>query len=784
MGVRDNNIIGGVGSHQPHDSAHLHVSGEACYIDDIREPQGTFHVALGLSDQAHANILSVDFSEVRKAPGVIDILTAADVIGKNNHGPILADDPLFADQTVEYAGQSIFAVIAESAGAARRAVRRVKIEYEELPAILDIDSAVKNGSFVIPDQTLARGDADDAIKTSLHSLTGQFAIGGQEHFYLEGQIALAIPHEDGNMLVYSSTQHPSEVQHLVAEALAKQSKDIVVKCRRMGGGFGGKETQPALLACIAALAAQKTGQPVKIRLDRDDDMLITGKRHGFMIDYEVGFDENGLIQGIHFVLASNCGHSADLSGPVNDRAVFHSDNCYYLENVHILSHRCKTHTVSNTAFRGFGGPQGMMAIEYVLDEIAHHLNLDPLDVRKLNFYGTEDRNTTPYRMTVEDNIIHRIVDELEEKAKYRQRRREIEQFNRSSPILRRGLALTPVKFGISFTATFYNQAGALIHVYRDGSVMLNHGGTEMGQGLYTKVAQVVAEEFQIDIDQIKCTTTDTGKVPNTSATAASAGSDLNGMAAQAAARTIKARLAGYICDQYDVTADQVSFRKGKVLVGEKRQFTFAEICEQAYLARISLSSTGYYRTPKIQYDPTTLSGRPFFYFSYGAAISEVVIDTLTGENRLLRVDILHDVGHSLNPAIDLGQVEGGFLQGMGWLTSEELCWDEKGRLTTHAPSTYKIPACSDWPKEFNIELLDWSKNREETIYRSKAVGEPPFMLAMSVFYAIKDAVESQADYKVRSALNAPATPERILTAVERVQEQQGTATGKMETTVL
>ena len=761
-------IKGGVGSTQPHESAHLHVSGEARYVDDIREPQGTLYLALGLSEKAHAKILSLDLSEVKKAPGVMDVLTADDVIGDNNHGPVFKDDPIFAEETVEYVGQSIFAVVANSVNAARRAVRLARIEYEELSAILDIDKAVESESFVLPSQNLERGAAEQGIKSSAHRLTGRFREGGQDHFYLEGQIALAVPREDGDMLVYSSTQHPTEVQHLVAHALGKHSKDVVIECRRMGGGFGGKETQPTLLACISALAAHKTGHPAKLRLDRDVDMALTGKRHGFIVDYDVGFDEQGLIEGVRFTLASNCGRSADLSGAINDRAIFHSDNCYYLDKIAITSHRCKTHTVSNTAFRGFGGPQGMMAIEYVMDEIARHLHKDPLDVRKLNFYGLEERNVTPYQMTVEDNIIHRLVDELEEKSEYRRRREEVKAFNKDSPILKRGLALTPVKFGISFTATFFNQGGALIHVYRDGTVMLNHGGTEMGQGLYTKVAQVVAEEFQLDISEIKCSATDTSKVPNTSATAASSGSDINGMAAKAAARTIKQRLINFACDEYGVKEEEVIFQKGNVLVGKKTTLTFAELTDRAYLARVSLSSTGYYRTPKIKYDPKTLSGRPFFYFSYGAAVSEVVIDTLTGEHKLLRVDILHDVGSSLNPAIDMGQVEGGFLQGCGWLTSEELCWDDKGRLTTHAPSTYKIPVCSDWPRDFNVELVDWSQNKEDTIYRSKAVGEPPFMLAISVFHAIKNAVESVANHHSSSQLNAPATPEEILTAVERV----------------
>lgn len=756
-----------VGEKLAHESAHLHVSGEARYVDDIPEPRQTLYAAIGCSDRAHAKILNIDFSDVESMEGVKGILTARDIPGSNNHGPVIADDPIFAEESVEYIGQSIFAVIATSTDIARRAARLARIEYEDLEPILDIKTALSKNATVLPAVTVEKGKSKAVIENADNRLQGQFEIGGQDHFYLEGQVALALPKEDGDMLVYSSTQHPTEVQHLVSHALGRQSKDVVIECRRMGGGFGGKETQPALLACITAIAAQHFGEAIKLRLDRDDDMYITGKRHGFLVDYNVGFDARGLIQGLHLELAGNCGRSADLSGPVNDRAVFHSDNCYFLENVRIDSHRCKTNTVSNTAFRGFGGPQGMMAIEYVIDEIARHLKIDPLDVRKLNFYGTDDRNVTPYGMTVEDNIIHQIVEELEQKSSYRERRQEIDSFNEHSAVLKKGIALTPVKFGISFTATFFNQAGALIHVYRDGTIMLNHGGTEMGQGLYTKVAQVVAEEFQVDISQVKATATDTAKVPNTSATAASSGSDLNGMAARAAAKTIKDRLVQFAMEKYELTEDQVVFANGLVKLGDET-IAFSKLCEQAYLGRISLSSTGYYRTPKIKYDPETLSGRPFFYFSYGAAVSEVIIDTLTGEQKLLQVDILHDVGQSLNPAIDLGQVEGGFLQGAGWLTSEELWWNDEGRLMTHAPSTYKIPVCSDWPKNFKVELVDWSTNREDTIYRSKAVGEPPFMLGISVFHAIKDAIASTDDNGKSPLLNAPATPEQILNSIHEL----------------
>ena len=757
----------GAGVALPHESAHLHVSGEARYVDDQPEPRGLLYAAIGFSDKAHAKIKNLDFSGARSAPGVVDIITAKDIPGVNNHGPILADDPIFADGIVEYVGQSIFAVIADSVTAARKATRLARIEYEELPAILDLDMAMARESFVLPSETLIRGRPDKELDKAANRLQGRLWVGGQDHFYLEGQVALACPGEDGDMLVHASTQHPTEVQHIVAHALHKSSKDVVVECRRMGGGFGGKETTPALFAATAAVAAHKTGRPVKLRVDRDDDMTITGKRHGFRIDYDVGFDNQGLIKGLDLELASDCGRSADLSGPVNVRAMFHSDNCYFLEHVRITSHRCKTHKASNVAFRGFGAPQGMMGIENVIDEIARYLEKDPLRVRKINFYGKDNRNVTPYGMVVEDNIIHELVDKLEKKSGYRERRSRIKIFNDGSRILKRGIAITPVKFGISFTATSHNQAGALLHVYRDGSIMLNHGGTEMGQGLYTKVAQVVAREFQVDIGRIKCTAADTGKVPNTSATAASSGSDLNGMAAKAAAAAIKRRLIKFASGKYDVPMEQVSFTPGGVKAGAEL-IDFAELTNQAYLARISLSSTGYYRTPKIKYDPVTLTGRPFFYFAYGAAVSEVVLDTLTGERKLLRVDILHDAGESINPAIDLGQVEGGFLQGAGWLTSEELWWDDAGKLMTHAPSTYKIPTCSDWPQEFNVELIDWGKNKEDTIYRSKGVGEPPLMLAISVFHAIKDAVASACGNQASPKLNAPATPEQVLNSIDEL----------------
>ena len=751
-----------VGKALPHDSAHLHVAGTAAYTDDLPEPRDLLHIAIGMSDKAHARIRSIDLDAVRAAPGVVDVMLASDVPGENNYGSVVKDDPVFADGLVQYVGQPVFAVAATSVDAARRAARQARIEYRELEAVLDVSEAVEKGSFVLPSETLARGDAKAALGEAPHRLQRRVSLGGQDQFYLEGHVAMALPQEDGCLLVYSSTQHPDEVQRIVAHATCRDAKDVTVVCRRMGGAFGGKESQAALIGCAAALVAQKTGRPCKLRLDRDDDMIMTGKRHDFVIDYDVGFDEAGRILGIDFELASRCGMSADLSGPVNDRAMFHCDNAYFLDNLRILSHRCRTNTVSNTAFRGFGGPQGMFAIEYAIDDIARTLGKDPLEVRRINFYGKDERNVTQYRQVVEDNILDELFDRLLESSDYERRRVEIGRFNEASAVLRRGIAITPVKFGISFTSTILNQAGALVNVYRDGTVQLNHGGTEMGQGLYIKVAQVVADEFGIAIERVRTMAADTGKVPNASATAASSGSDMNGKAAQKAAGKIKRRLRAFGAAHFGVSEAEIDFRDDRVFVAD-RDFEFAEFVQLAWAHRLSLSATGYYRTPKINYDRASFSGRPFFYFAYGAAVTEVVVDTLTGENRVLRVDILHDCGDSLNPAVDLGQVEGGYVQGVGWLTTEELWWDRDGALGTHAPSTYKIPTCSDLAPDFRVELVRNMANREKTIYRSKAVGEPPLMLALSAFHAIRDALAS--DDLPLPALQAPATPEAILRAL-------------------
>jgi len=755
-----------VGNALPHDSAHLHVSGRAAYTDDLPEPRDLLHVAVGMSSKAHARLRAVDLGDVLAAEGVVDVCVATDIPGENNCGPIVHDETIFATDTVEYAGQAIFAVAATTAEQARKAARLAKIDYEELEPVLDPLAAVANGSFVLPSETLTRGDAATAISAAPRRLQRRLSIGGQDQFYLEGHIAMCLPQEDNGLLVYSSTQHPDEVQHLVADATDRSAKDVVCICRRMGGAFGGKESQAATVACMAALMTVKTGRPCKLRLDRDADMIMTGKRHDFVVDYDVGFDETGRIRGVDFTFASRCGISADLSGPVNDRTMFHCDNAYFLESVSIVSHRCKTNTVSNTAFRGFGGPQGMVAIEYVIDDIARTLGLDPLDVRRRNFYGIGERDVTQYGQAVEDNILDMITDTLEAKADYRARRIEIREFNRSSRILKRGIALTPVKFGISFTSTHLNQASALLHVYRDGTVHLNHGGTEMGQGLFIKVAQVVADELGIPVSAIRINAADTSKVPNASATAASSGSDMNGKAAQAAARKIRNRLTEFAARHFSVNEGAVDIAHGTVSVGSET-LDFAELVQLAWFDRIPLSATGFYKTPKINYDRSSYRGRPFFYFAYGAAVSEVVVDTLTGENRILRVDIVHDCGDSLNPAVDLGQVEGGFVQGAGWLTAEELWWNDAGELQTHAPSTYKIPTCSDLAPEFNVTLLENAANREDTIYRSKAVGEPPLMLAISVLHAIRDAIAT--DSNPLPALDTPATPEAVLRAIGAVQ---------------
>jgi xanthine dehydrogenase large subunit len=751
----------------PHESAHLHVAGEATYVDDIRELAGTAHAALGLSTRAHARIASLDLTPVLASPGVIGVLQASDIPGPNDCGPIIHDDPILADGEVHYAGQPIFAVIAESHDAARRAARKAAIEYEDLPAILSPQAAHAAGQYVLPPLHLVRGAPADRLAAAPHRIAGEWYVGGQEQFYLEGQISYAAPREDGCIQLWCSTQHPTEMQHVVAHTLKLRANQVLVEMRRMGGGFGGKESQSALFACVAALAAQRFDRPVKLRPDRDDDMLITGKRHDFWYRFEAGYDNRGRILAAKVEMVSRAGFSADLSGPVATRALCHVDNAYFLSDVDIAAYCGRTNTQSNTAFRGFGGPQGAIAIEYILDGIARELGLDALDVRRANFYGPDGRDTTPYGQKVEDNVIVELVAELEAESGYRARRAAVAAFNAASPVLKKGLALTPVKFGISFNVVHFNQAGALVHIYTDGSVLVNHGGTEMGQGVNTKIAQVVAAELGIDLAHVRATAADTSKVANTSATAASTGADLNGKAAEDAARQIRKRLADFAAARFGGLAADVLFA-GDTVTANGHRTPFAALVNLAYQARVQLWSDGFYATPGLHWDKDTLTGRPFYYFAYGAAVSEVVVDTLTGEWKLLAADLLHDAGTSINPAIDIGQVEGAFIQGMGWLTSEELVWDAAGRLTTHAPSTYKIPATNDCPPVFNTRLFP-NPNREETILRSKAVGEPPLLLPFSVFFAIRDAIASVGDGRTNPELTAPATPEAILRAVDALR---------------
>ncbi|WP_290873476.1 xanthine dehydrogenase molybdopterin binding subunit [Aquabacterium sp.] len=761
---------GVAGASHKHESAHLHVAGTATYIDDLPELAGTLHCALGLSPVAHGTLRGIDVAALKALPGVAGIVTAADIPGVNDCGPIVHDDPVLADGTVHYLGQPVFAVLSASRETARRVAARARefLQIDPLPALLTPEAAHAAGAYVVPPMRLARGDADAALAAAPHRAQGHFQLGGQEQFYLEGQISYAIPKEDGGMLVHCSTQHPSEMQHAVAHVLGVHAHQVLVECRRMGGGFGGKESQSGLFACVAAISARLFKRPVKLRLDRDDDFMVTGRRHCFVHDWDVAHDAEGRVLAAKVDMVSRCGFSADLSAPVMTRALCHFDNAYWLPHVDLNGYCARTNTQSNTAFRGFGGPQGALAIEVILDDIARSLGKDPLEVRLANLYGIGQNDTTPYGQQVEDNVLRPLINELVESSQYHARRSAVAAFNASSPVLKKGLALTPLKFGISFNVVHLNQAGALVHVYNDGSVLVNHGGTEMGQGLNTKVAQMVAHTLGVSLGRVRVTATDTSKVANTSATAASTGSDLNGKAAADAARQIKERLAARLAMKHGVTPEAVRFEADLVHAGNET-LRFEDVVMDAYMARIQLWSDGFYATPKLHWDRTAMTGRPFYYFAYGAAVSEVLVDTLTGEWKLLRADVLHDAGQSINPALDIGQVEGAFVQGMGWLTSEELYWHpQTGKLMTHAPSTYKIPTASDVPEAFTVRLFD-NRNVEDTIYRSKAVGEPPLLHPFSVFLAIRDAISAVGGHRVNPPLRAPATPEAILDAVDAVQ---------------
>jgi len=747
-----------IGRSIAHDSAHMHVQGSAAYIDDMNVPEGTLHVAFALSNVAHGKITSIDIKIAEKAQGVHSVLLAKD-IKHLNIGPLIHDEPILAKDEVVFYGQAIAAVLADSHENARKAAALIEFQITELDSIVTVEQAMAKKSFLDEPLVVNTGDADKAITKAKNKLNGRITIGGQEHYYLEGQVALAIPTEDNEMIIHSSTQNPSEVQHLVAHVLGTSHNAIEVVTRRMGGGFGGKETDSSQLACVCALFTQLCGLPVKARLSRRDDILMTGKRHDFVADYDVGYSDDGKIQGIKIDLAARCGYSLDLSKAIVSRALFHADNAYYIPNATFRGFLCKTNTASNTAFRGFGGPQGMLAIENIIEEIASNLGVDALTIRKINFYQKNTNNVTPYDQVVEDNIINELTSELVEDSNYLTRREKVSKFNKQNKYLKKGLALSPVKFGISFTTPLLNQAGALVNVYKDGSIYINHGGTEMGQGLFIKVAQVVANEFGVEIERVKVSATSTAKVPNTSPTAASSGSDLNGMAAREACLRIKQNMSEFALEHFDLSIGELKFQDSCVLLGKKK-ITFDDFVSLSYLNRVELFSNGFYKTPKIYFDAIKQKGRPFYYYSYGACVSEVLVDCLTGEYKLLAVDILHDVGASLNPAIDMGQIVGGYIQGMGWLCSEELKWNDSGVLLTTGASTYKIPAIGDTPEHFKVKIKPNISNHENTIHKSKAVGEPPLMLAISTWLAIKNAIYN-ADNSNKTGLNAPASFEQV-----------------------
>jgi xanthine dehydrogenase large subunit len=758
-----------------HESAHLHVTGSATFTDDMPELAGTLYAALIKSPVAHGELIGdgIDREAILKEHGVVAVYTAKDIPGENNCGPIVHDDPFLAVGKVEFIGQVVAVVVAREMLYAREAAHKAKVMVKELPPILTIDEAMAAQSFVMPAKGITRGNASQAIANAPRKVKGSTETGQQEQFYMEGQITYAVPREDGQLTLYSSTQHPDGNQREAAAALNLSTNDVEVICRRMGGGFGGKEGNASIFSQSAALAAFKLQRPVKLRVNRDDDMMITGKRHDFRIDYEVGYDDEGRILGADITLLSRCGYSTDYSGPVNDRACLHIDNCYYIPNLKLISHRCKTNTQSATAFRGFGGPQGMFGIETIIEQIANDIGKDPLDVRMLNIYkdpavsGNPATMVTQYGQTIADWVGDKVIDQVASEAKYRERRDSVNAFNKVNKRRKRGLALVPLKFGISFTATMLNQGGALLNIYMDGSVSVNHGGTEMGQGLNTKMAQVCADGLGIDLSYVRVTGTDTQKVPNASATSASSGADINGAAIMNATAQMRARLAPVAANMLGCKDTEVNFANSMAHGGGK-SVEWTAVAKQAWMDRVGLSVAGFYMTPEIKYDFATLTGHAFYYYCYGASVSEVEIDTRTGEWWLKAVDIVHDAGKSINPAIDKGQIEGGYVQGMGWLTMEECIWDKKGKFLTHGPSTYKIPVAGDIPEHFNVTLFDGS-NLKPTPFNSKAVGEPPLMLALSTFFALRDAVSASADHQTVVHMSAPATPEKILMGCEKAK---------------
>ncbi len=769
-----------------HESAELHVTGEAVYIDDIAPPAGLLVGRVHYSPHARARIGRIDLDAARALPGVHAVISHLEIPGENQMGPVIPDEVCLAAGEVRCVGQAVVLIAAEDDETARRAESLLAVEYEPLEPVLDIETAIARNSLLGPERTMRRGDPETALRSAPHLMRGELRTGAQEHWYLESQACLCVPGEGRSITAFSSTQHPSETQAIIAEVLGLRRHDVVVEVRRLGGAFGGKETQANHVAAWAALLCRAAGRPVKIRLFRDDDMIITGKRHRYLVRYEAGYDDGGLLQAVKFELNSDGGIASDLSFAIMERAMLHADSAYYVPHMSVVARVWKTNLPSNTAMRGFGAPQSMAAMETIIDRIARDLRIDAAEVRRRNLYGTVDRNVTHYGQTVENNRLHILYDGLLESSQYAARRKEIDAFNAEHEFVKRGLALTPVKFGISFTTTFLNKAGALVHIYSDGSILVNHGGTEMGQGLHTKIRQIAAREFGVGIDAVRVSATNTSNVPNTSATAASSGTDLNGMAVRDAIGTLKSRIASSLAGYFNAgsaapdplssvsdrltAAGDIEFADGAVFDRRhaSRRISFTDAMDLMILRQVSLSATGFYSVPRIGWDKERGWGRPFNYYAFGMGVTEVELDTLTGSHTVLRTDILYDAGDSLNKAIDIGQIEGGYVQGLGWCTTEEILWDGKGNLLTHSPDTYKIPAVGDIPADFRVALLEGHPN-PNAVYGSKAVAEPPFMLALSAWLALKDAVSAVGGHGIEPDFQIPATNEVIALSVARLR---------------
>ena len=751
-----------------------HVTGESVYVNDIQVNDHLFGKIV-FSHLPHAVIKSYDLSKARSLQGVHAILCSKNITGKNQMGPVTKDEVCLAVEKVNFVGQAIFLIAAESEEVAEKAEKLIEIKFEELESITDLKTAIQKNNLLFEPQKIETGNVENALKNSVHNLTGSFFTGAQEHWYLETQSSLAIPGEGNEMKIFSSTQHPSETQSIVAGVLGINKNEVEVEVRRLGGAFGGKETQGNHYAAWAALLAKVTNRPVKIHLSRNDDQLTTGKRHPFLSNYSVGFNDAGIINTLDVEMNCDGGSSNDLTNAILARALFHIDNCYFIPNLRVIGKAYKTNLPSNTAFRGFGGPQGMAVIENIIDRIARYLKIDATEIRYRNFYQINKNNITHYGQKIENNRLFKIYDELIKSSNYFERRKEVSEFNSINEFHKKGIALSPVKFGISFTTAFLNQAGALVHIYKDGTVQVNHGGIEMGQGLNTKILGIAAIELGINPDEIIVTSTNTSKVPNTSATAASSGSDLNGMAVKNAIEKLKKRL---IEIAYKIISENNIIKKEDIIFHEDYVFdknfpgakiSFKKLINSAYLKQISLSATGFYRTPGIHFDKKKAKGKPFYYYAFGMSVSEVQVDTLTGAHKILRTDILHDAGNPLNEEIDIGQIEGGFVQGVGWCTTEEMKWDKKGKLLTFSPDTYKIPLITDIPQDFRVKLLKDAPN-VNVIKKSKAVGEPPFMHCFSVWLAIKDAISSVGNHQIEPELSIPATNEKIVLAIEKIKK--------------